>query len=156
MAPADSDSSDVPVTVLEDTALSVGGRLGAAGQSSVLTVQSRHCLAAPRNVTVGVVYQHDLSCEDTVVVVEDDTSCGCECREPGLSCPGMATFHKETCSCRCNSTSLCPPDMMFSPPSCSCVCSSPASCWWPLVWEDQHCGCTLLLTMSGILLDFII
>ena len=103
-----------------------------------------------RNVTVGVVYTEG-ACESTVIQVEDDLSCGCGCRqESHLSCPGLATFHKESCTCSCNTSSLatvCPPGKMFSSQECSCVCSSVSvSCWWPLTWDSQHCGCTLVLT----------
>ena len=106
-----------------------------------------------RNVTVGVVYTEGGGggCETTVVTVEDDLSCGCACSQgPQLSCPGLATFQNQSCTCRCEASHLntdCPPGRMFSSQQCDCVCSTLKSpCWWPLVWADQHCGCTLILT----------
>ena len=104
-------------------------------------------------MTVGVIYTEGGGggCETTVVTVEDDLSCGCDCSQgPQVSCPGLASFHKKSCTCRCDSSHLttdCPPGRMFSSQECSCVCSSTTtSCWWPLVWADKHCGCTIVLT----------
>jgi len=114
--------------------------------------QCRGIQTVIRNVSVLVEYV-DGVCDNTLVQVQEDVTCGCGCRP--LSCSGYSHINNDTCTCSCDHLEYnitCPEGQSFSVHTCDCECDNiVTTCLWPLVWSPPRCSCKVHVSTELIL-----